>query len=162
MDRRGVTVACATVSEEAVEVVVANDPSPLVNVAVTEWEPTVSAETVADALPLLTVAGARLVPSTEKVIVPEGVPSAEVTLAVRTTSWPKTGAVGLKSPSVTATGKGALSPVCTISSVGGEASPGLAALPLKVAVLEKVVADVGVNCEVNWQAPPGVTLIVVD
>lgn len=98
---------------------VAKDPSLLVKVAVTVWLPTVSAETVAEALPLVTVASARLVPSTEKVIVPVGVPSLEVTLAVSETFWPKVGAVGEKAPSVTVVGNGALFPVCTISRVGG-------------------------------------------
>jgi len=63
MDRRGVTVACAIVKEAEREVVVANDPSLLVKVAVTVCVPTLSEEAVADALPLLTVTGARPVPS---------------------------------------------------------------------------------------------------
>ena len=86
MDRRGVTVACAIVKEADGEVVVANDPSLLVKVAVTVCAPTLREDGVADALPLLTVAGARLVPSIEKVMVPVCVPSVEVTVAVSETS----------------------------------------------------------------------------
>jgi hypothetical protein len=43
----------ATVNEPAAEVVVTNDPSLLVKIAVTVWTPAVSPESTTDALPLL-------------------------------------------------------------------------------------------------------------
>jgi hypothetical protein len=162
MERRGVTRACPTVSEAGEEVVVAKEPSLLMKVAVTLWPPTLSVDAVAEALPLFKGTGARLVPSTEKATVPVGVPSVEVTLALSETSCPKLGVAGEKASTVTVTGNGALSPVCTISSVGGEASAAFDALPVKVVVFEKLVAEVGVNCEVNWQTPPATTLMVAD
>ena len=55
-----------------------------------------------------------------------------------------------------------MSPACTISRVGGEASAAFVALPVKVAVFEKLVANDGVNCDMNWHAPPGMTLMVPD
>ena len=132
-------------NEAEEDVVVANEPSLLVKVATTVWFPTVSPVAVAEATPLFTVAGARLLPSTEKTTVPTGVPSGEEISAVRVTLWPKMGDAGEKGSSVTVTGNGELSPVWTISRFGGVANAAFAAFPLKVAVFEKVVADVGVN-----------------
>ena len=47
-----------------------------------------------------------------------------------------------------------MSPVWTIWSAAGLARAALAALPENVAVLVKLRKEVGVNCEVIWQAPP--------
>ena len=127
----------------------ANEPSSLLNAEVTVWGPTASEEAVAEAAPFVRVTGARWVPSIEKVTAPVGVPSLEETFAVSITFCPNVGAEGEKAPRVTVIGKGELSPVCTISRLGGVARAVFAALPLKVAVFEKVVADVGVNWEVN-------------
>ena len=59
----------------------------------------------------------------------------------------------------TVPGMGALLPVWTIWRAAGLASAALAALPEKVAVLVKLRKEAGVNCELNWQAPPMVTLM---
>ena len=121
------------------------EASSLVKAAVTVCGPTASEEAVEEAAPFERVTGARWVPSIENVTVPVGVPSVEEMFAVSVTFWPKEGADGEKASSVTVTGNGELSPVCTISRVGGVASAAFAALPLKVTVFEKAVADVGVN-----------------
>ena len=107
----------------------------LVKVAVTAWLPAVRADTVVDAALFATATGAKGLPSTEKVTKPVGVPKVELIAALSVTVLPTTAGEGVKPANVSETGKGALLPTCTISSVGGVPRAAFEALPEKVAVL---------------------------